>query len=112
MEAFPFRVPPARYPCLRYHPSLGDMAQIDRGWIEGHHGPAILATIQGPDGRFLEVHRTRFNAACPKGKPEILRPTSGERLKVKTSLGSVKGGAIRLIPAAPDPIMARGSRPR
>lgn len=99
---------PALPPCLRFHPSLGYMVQIDRRWVEAHRGPAMLAAIQGPDGRFQGVHRTWFDLDRAKGKPEILHPTSGERLKVKKSLGSVKGGAIRLTRAARALVMGEG----
>lgn len=97
-------VDPGLYPqlprCLRYHPDLAYTVQQEGRWVEVHRGPAMLAAIQGPDGRFRGLHRTWFDLGCAKGKPEILHPVSGERLKVKKSLGSVKGGAIRLTDAA------------
>ncbi|RID91534.1 hypothetical protein D2N39_12585 [Gemmobacter lutimaris] len=105
-------IPRARFPrlpvCLRFHPSLGYMVQVDRQWVEAHRGPAMLAAIQGPDGRFIGVHRTWFDPSRPKGKPAILHPVSGDRLKVKKSLGSVKGGAIRLTPPGRVLIMGEG----
>ncbi|PTX45621.1 CHC2-type zinc finger protein [Gemmobacter caeni] len=105
-------IPRARFPrlpvCLRFHPSLGYMVQVDRKWVEAHRGPAMLAAIQGPDGRFIGVHRTWFDTSRPKGKPEILHPVSGDRLKVKKSLGSVKGGSLRLTPPGRVLIMGEG----
>jgi len=105
-------IPRARFPrlpvCLRFHPSLGYMVQVDRKWVEAHRGPAMLAAIQGPDGRFIGVHRTWVDTSRRKGKPEILHPVSGDRLKVKKALGSVKGGAIRLTPPGRVLIMGEG----
>lgn len=94
--------------CLRYHPDLPYMVQIDRRWVEVHRGPAMLAAIQGPDGRFRGVHRTWIDLGRAKGKPRIAHPETGELVKVKKSLGSVKGGAIRLTPARPVLIMGEG----
>ncbi|GGW24062.1 hypothetical protein GCM10011452_09340 [Gemmobacter lanyuensis] len=105
-------IPQALYPrmpiALRYHPDLAYTVQVDRKWVQVHRGPAMLAAIQGPDGRFQGVHRTWFDVSAPKGKPVILHPTTGERVKVKKSLGSVKGGSIRLTRPAPVLIMGEG----
>lgn len=102
----------AAYPrlprCLRFHPSLGLMVQVEGQWVEAHRGPAMLAAIQGPDGTFQGLHRTWFDIDRPKGKPHVLHPVSGAPMKVKKSLGSVKGGAIRLTAAAPVLIMGEG----
>lgn len=99
---------PVLPPCLRYHPDLAYTVQVDRRWVEVHRGPAMLAAIQSPDGRFQGVHRTWLDLSRPKGKPVILHPESGEPLKVKKSLGSVKGGAIRLTPARSAMVMGEG----
>ncbi|WP_290684683.1 MULTISPECIES: DUF7146 domain-containing protein [unclassified Haematobacter] len=105
-------VPRDRFPrlpaCLRYHPDLAYTVQVDRQWVEVHRGPAMLAAIQAPNGRFQGVHRTWLDLSRPKGKPVILHPQTGEPLKVKKSLGSVKGGAIRLTRAAPVMVMGEG----
>lgn len=93
---------------LRFHADLAYTVQVDRKWVQVHRGPAMLAAIQGPDGRFQGVHRTWFDLGKPKGKPIILHPASGEQVKVKKSLGSVKGGAIRLTPPAPVLVMGEG----
>lgn len=99
---------PTLPPCLRFHPDLAYVIQIDGRWTEIHRGPAMLAAIQGPDDRFQGVHRTWIDLDQPKGKPRILDPRSGEPVKVKKSLGSVKGGAIRLTPARPTMVMGEG----
>lgn len=102
----------AAYPSLprslRFHPALALMVQVDRQWVEAHRGPAMLAAIQGPDGKFQGLHRTWFDLDRPKGKAHVLHPVSGEPLKVKKSLGSVKGGAIRFTPPAPVMVMGEG----
>lgn len=101
-----------RYPvlpgCLRYHPALPYMVSVDGRWVEVHRGPAMLAAIQGPSGRFQAAHRTWFDLGQPRGKPVILHPATGAREKVKKSIGPVKGGAIRLTAAAPVLVMGEG----
>lgn len=99
---------PALPPAIRFHPHLPYMQQISGQWIEIHRGPAMVAAMQGPDGRFRGVHRTWIDASQPKGKPVILHPETGERLKVKLTLGSAKGSAIRLTRAAPVMVMGEG----
>ena len=105
-------IPAAIYPqlpiCLRYHPDLAYTVQVAGKWVQVHRGPAMLAAIQGADARFQGVHRTWFDLGQPKGKPVILHPETGERVKVKKSLGSVKGGAIRLTRPAPVLVMGEG----
>lgn len=105
-------IPRDRYPqlpaCLRYHPALRYMVQVGREWVEAHCGPAMLAAVQGPGGRFQALHRTWFDLSQPKGKPEILHPETGDRQKVKKTLGPVKGGAIRLTPSASVIVMGEG----
>ena len=83
--------------CLRYHPALPYMHEIGGTWRELHRGPAMLAAVQGPDGRFRAVHRTCIDLGQPKGKALILHPDTGEVLKAKKVEGSMKGGAIRLV---------------
>lgn len=83
-------------PCLRFHPDLPYAHHIDGGYRTIHRGPAMLAAIQGRDGRFAAVHRTYLDLAQPKGKAVILHPGTGEALDAKKGLGSKKGGTIRL----------------
>lgn len=81
---------------IRFHPDLPYAHHIDGQWQVVHRGPAMLAAIQGPDGKFSAVHRTWLDLDRPKGKALVLHPQTGEALDVKKGLGSKKGGAIRL----------------
>lgn len=89
--------------CLRLHPSLPYMVHEDGGWIEIDRRPAMLAAIQAINGRLCCVHRTWLDVSAPKGKAVIRRAgqpaldANGRPLKAKKTLGSTKGGAIRLI---------------
>lgn len=88
---------PALPASIRFHPRLRYTVARDQGrWESIWEGPAMLAAIQGPDGKFIGVHRTWIDPARPKGKAEIRDPATGERQDAKKSLGSVMGGAIRL----------------
>jgi hypothetical protein len=68
-----------------------------------HRGPCMLAAIQGPDGRFLGLHRTWLDprlgmADMPRaasGKAAIAGP-DGAPLPAKKMRGGKQGGAIRL----------------
>lgn len=95
-------------PAIRFHPALPYMQQIDGRWVEVYRGPAMVAAMQGRDDRFRGVHRTWIDLDQPKGKPVILHPETGERLKVKLTLGSAKGSAIRLTPPSPVLVMGEG----
>lgn len=95
--------------CLRYHPALPYMVAIERGgWQEVHRGPAMLAAVRGPDGVFSAVHRTWIDLAEPKGK--LKRVHAGMALDARKSLGSLRGGAIRLAtpPGAEVLVMGEG----
>lgn len=61
-----------------------------------HEGPALLAMISGPDGGFMGCHMTFIDLATPKGKAEVVHPTTGEVLVAKKVRGSKKGGHILL----------------
>lgn len=70
-------------------------------WHEGaeiHRGPAMIAAIQQPDGRFGGVHQTWLDPAAPRGKATIAAP-DGKPLPAKKVLGLKKGCAIRLVRA-------------
>lgn len=82
--------------CIRFHPDLPYAHHIGGEWRVVHRGPAMLAAIQGPDGKFSGLHRTWLDLAQPKGKARVIHPETGEALEVKKALGSKKGGAIRL----------------
>jgi hypothetical protein len=82
---------------LRYHPDLAYSVHLKSGkWVHAHRGPAMLAAIVLPDGRFGAVHRTWLDPDCPRGKAVIRHPGSGDLLQAKTMRGTKRGGAIRL----------------
>lgn len=64
--------------------------------IHIHTGPAMLAAITGPDGKFIGVHRTWLDLSRPDGKAVISDPETGEILDVKKVEGSQRGGRIVL----------------
>lgn len=67
-------------------------------WNDGqvlHSGPAMIAAIQLPDGRFAGVHQTWLDFGQPKGKL-VLLDADGKDLPAKKVLGVKKGCAIRL----------------
>ena len=61
-----------------------------------HTGPAMLAAITGPDGKFIGVHRTWLDLSQRKGKAVIADPETGELLGAKKVEGSQRGGKIVL----------------
>lgn len=61
-----------------------------------HSGPAMLAAVLRPDGRFGAVHVTWIDPARPGRKATIVVPETGEPLPAKKVHGAKKGGAIRL----------------
>lgn len=87
---------------LRFHPDLSwtepyeDPVSGSKGWQTVHVGPAMLAAIQMPDGRFGGVHRTWVDLGAPKGKLQLPPDAAGKERVAKKVLGSMKGGAIRL----------------
>ena len=95
--------------CLRFHPALPYHADREGGRTEViHTGPAMLAAVQGPDRRFIGLHRTWLDLDQPKGKARIIHPATGEPLPAKKMAGSHMGGAIRLTPPAPVLVMGEG----
>lgn len=64
-----------------------------------HTGPAMIAAIQMPDGRFAGVHQTYLDLDQPKGKL-VLPPINGKDLPAKKVFGIKKGCAIRLVTPA------------
>ncbi len=95
--------------CLRYCPDLRFTVRLDREWRVVHSGPAMLAAVQGADGRLSAVHRTWIDLTHPRGKAVLRHPVTGEALPSKKVLGSKKGGAIRLSgPQREAPVMVMG----
>lgn len=68
-------------------------------------GPAMIACLQKADGSFAGVHRTWLDLDQPKGKP-VMSDEDGNALKMKLTLGSKQGAAIRLIGARADDLPA------
>lgn len=62
-----------------------------------HSGPALLAAIRGPNGKFAGLHATWLDATGPSGKLEIFHPETGELLPAKKVRGSATGGHIPLV---------------
>jgi hypothetical protein len=61
-----------------------------------HVGPAMLAAIIGPYGRFAGLHITWIDLAQPDGKTLVADPETGELLPAKKVRGSKTGGRIEL----------------
>jgi hypothetical protein len=93
---------------IRFHPALRYTAGEGRERRVIHTGPAMLAAIQAPDGKFSGVHRTWLDLTQPKGKARIVDPATGETCDAKKVLGSKKGGAIRLTGPLQSPVMLCG----
>lgn len=92
---------PAMPACLRFDPAaryvVPEPGERNR-WRHLFDGPAMVAAIQGADGRFTAVHVTWLDLAQPKGKVVRGHPFKpGETVPAKKVLGSKKGGAIRLV---------------
>ncbi|OAI22895.1 hypothetical protein A1351_20215 [Methylosinus sp. R-45379] len=67
-----------------------------------HEGPAMVAAIIRPDGRFGGVHQTWIDLSTEKGKAAIV-DAKGKELPSKKVRGSKKGGSILLRPSAGAP---------
>lgn len=95
---------------LRFHPRMPYYVPTGKDWRQVHEGPAMLAGIIGPDGRFAGVHITWLNLSTPKGKAELFDPQTGEVLPAKKVRGSAGGGRIELLrsPGAPCLIIGEG----
>jgi hypothetical protein len=86
---------------IRLHPWKEKRGDV---WVTLHEGPAMVAPVQRPDGRFGAVHVTWLDLAQPKGKlvlPPIEQVDGDGVVKTierptKKVLGAKKGGAIRL----------------
>jgi CHC2 zinc finger len=60
-------------------------------------GPAMVAPIVGPDGKFRGLHFTYIDLTQPKGKARIADPETGELMPAKKVRGSKAGGSIQLV---------------
>ena len=76
---------------IRFAPSLRHPS--------GEAWPAMVCAVQGPNGRFVGVHRT-YLARDGSGKAPVS--------PAKMSLGPIAGGAVRLGPAADGMLVGEG----
>ena len=63
-----------------------------------HQGPAMVAPIIGPDGRFGGIHMTWLDLAQEKGKALVPDPETGEMIPAKKIRGIKRQGCIPLSP--------------
>ena len=77
----------ARAPALRFHPSIPHPS------VPGRF-PALVAGVQDADGRFVGIQRTYLDGA----RKAALDP-------VRASLGSLAGGAVRILEPAGDALL-------
>jgi len=82
-------------PCLRFAADLPYIKKIDGKSTRLHSGPAMVAAIQLPDGRFSALHQTWIDTSQPKGKARIFDP-DGNQISAKLYAGPKKTCAIRL----------------
>ena len=62
-----------------------------------HVGPAMLAAIIGPDGRFSGLHATWIDLSTESGKALVPDPETGEFVPAKKVRGTQRGGRIELV---------------
>ncbi len=62
-----------------------------------HRGPALLAAILGPTGRFAGLHATWIDLEQADGKARLVDAETGEVLPARKARGSTKGGRIELV---------------
>ena len=86
---------------IRFHPALEYRHQQNDGvWESMGHFPAMIAVVQAPDGRGVNVHRTYLTedgnkAAIPD--PDVSETLlSSRKLMPSAVTGESKGAAIRL----------------
>lgn len=72
-------------------------ARAGGSFLELHRGPALLAGLRGPDGRFCGIHQTWIDLGRADGKAVIADPETGEVLPAKKVRGSVHGARIELV---------------
>lgn len=65
-----------------------------------HRGPALVAAIVGPSGRFSGIHATWIDLADADGKVRVADPETGELVTARKVRGSAGGGHIPLVDVA------------
>lgn len=62
-----------------------------------HSGPAMIAAIVGPAGRFAALHTTWIDLAAADGKARVADPKTGELVPARKVRGSAGGGHIPIV---------------
>jgi len=88
-------------PTLRFHPAVAywHTPPDHAAPVKVAETPAMVALVQGPDGRGTGVHVTHL-APDGGGKARLVCPVTGAALSAKKMHGAVQGGAVRLAPPA------------
>lgn len=94
-------------PHLRFAPQLTLWGPGDRP-RPLHKGPAMLAGITGPEGKFSAVHMTWLDPSRPGRKLEVADPDTGETAPAKKVRGSKRGGRIELARCAAPRLLIMG----
>ncbi|MGJ0508842.1 MAG: DUF7146 domain-containing protein [Methylocystis sp.] len=95
------RVHPHATSRLRFAPEM-ELWTESRSTV-ARKGPAMIAAIEGVDGRFTGVHVTWIDLDAPKGKAETIDPETGMLLPAKKVRGSLKSGSIRMVSGGDEP---------
>lgn len=86
--------PGAPLRCLPDHPLYADGRA---GAAIVHRGPALVAPIVGPSGRFAGLHATWIDLARADGKAHVVDPETGAIVPARKVRGSARGGRIPLV---------------
>lgn len=90
------QAPEALHRVIRQAIALPWWEQQGRTSVTLHTGPAMVAAIQYPDGRFSGAHITWIDLDQPKGKLVLPPDDNGKDRKAKKMRGTHMGCAIRL----------------
>lgn len=76
-----------------------------------HRGPALIAAIVGPTGRFSGIHATWIDLHDADGKVRVADPETGELVTARKVRGSAGGGHIPLVdvPRPTDLVIGEGN---
>lgn len=97
LELRKLALPPDAGKRLRCVPEMPYFANGGKDAAALWRGPAMVAPIVRPDGKFGGLHFTYLDLAQPKGKLQIADPETGEILPSKKVRGSKAGGYIPLV---------------
>jgi len=82
---------------LRFAPRHPLFDSVGKGVKPIHVGPAMLAAIIGPDGRFSGLHATWIDLSTESGKTMVPDRETGEFVPAKKVRGTQRGGRIELV---------------